>query len=103
MKVYISTSRNEVFTKEAFEEKVLDIVEECIKNNDFYDDYFHSDVPSAEDYIADCDTFKDFADILINCDINALKEIREDFYDWCYDTYLQKLLRYEMEETELKV
>ena len=104
MKVYISTSRNEVFTEKAFEEKVANIVNECIKNNDFYDKYFLQEVPSAEDYIADCDTFKNFsyfAYILINCDIHALEEIRRDFCKWCYDEYFQKLLRYEIEETEL--
>lgn len=101
MKVYISTSRNEVFTEKAFEEKVANIVNECIKDNCFYDEYFHQEVPNVEDYIADCDTFRVFADILVNCDMHALEEIRRDFCNWCYNEYLQNLLRYEMEETEL--
>ena len=100
MKVYVSV-RNEVFTEEAFEKKVEDIVNECIKNNDFYDVYFRRDVPNVEDYITKCDPYKNLADIIVNNDLHALEEIRRDFYEWCYDEYLQELLRYEMEETEL--
>lgn len=102
MKIYVDSGFFRAFTREVLEKKVLEIVEKCIASHKTHDNFFRRNIPSMREFL-DCNNsaIEELEMQIIEERYEEIKNIREEYIDWCCQAYISRLIDDVLDEVEL--